>query len=76
MRLGAAVHISKMGNRTSIKAFGWKSRTETAAWCTQVNMRKCINICVTEDKFEYVGWNFAAECMEKCRAFANQVFSL
>jgi hypothetical protein len=76
MRVGAAVYISKMGNRTSTKASGWKSRKERAAWRTQVKMRDCIKICVTEDEFENVSWNFVAECIEKCRDFANKLFNL
>jgi len=28
------------------------------AWRTQVEMRECVEICVTEVEFENVGWNF------------------
>ena len=75
MRVGATVHVSKMGNRTSVQVFGWKSRTERSTWRTQEKTGG-INIYVTEVEFEYVGCNFVAECLEKCRAFANQVLSL
>jgi hypothetical protein len=56
--------------------YGWKSRKERAAWRTEVKMRERNKICVTEVGFENESWNFVAECMEKCRAFANQVFNL
>jgi hypothetical protein len=65
-----------MGNRKCIQTFGWKSRTERAAWRNQEKMREDIKIYVTEVEFEDVVWNFVAECREKCRGYANQVFNL